>query len=445
MEVTVRNTVRYLTLMELPDDVLITPQMVHAQYRRMCFVYHPDNAIERYRDGEKFLELKLAEEYLIENIDAVNRQIRSGFEPPKPEDVVYGRPSWEYGSEEEEERRRAEAERRERRRTENERQQRGQEARKSDRPDWEYTGETSRKNSGASSLRAADYAIFAVTSLIAVILMASVLKRASYLQTNLMLIEVTVFLLAAAVLVWSTVKAIVCLARHSSGKRAEKRRSGRSLSDFLYGIVQSFRVKRQKRAHKARGSGENGCGKEPDENEIREDLKDYRIIAFSSLAAVFISALLCLLSRLYYWGNGAAEFFACMLIFSLIVLSVSLMYCVNGGRLPERGKSSGRAGAEEEGGDGYSDRSLRRYSLLCIAASGLFTLGLILLKYSLYSDFFLTALRLVVFVGSGLCFFVGILGTLVYLFKAKKKSYALYSLLSLMISGAAILLLIMIF
>lgn len=53
--------------------------MVNELYRKLSHIYHPDVANARYKDGKKFVELKDAHDYLIENIDYVNGLIRNSF------------------------------------------------------------------------------------------------------------------------------------------------------------------------------------------------------------------------------------------------------------------------------------------------------------------------------------------------------------------------------
>lgn len=74
------NTIKCLTLFELPTDEPVTVEIIRLQYRKLCLVYHPDQSNKRYKDGTKFKELTEAKDYLTNNIDAVNSQISSGFQ-----------------------------------------------------------------------------------------------------------------------------------------------------------------------------------------------------------------------------------------------------------------------------------------------------------------------------------------------------------------------------
>ncbi|MBO7078947.1 MAG: InlB B-repeat-containing protein, partial [Bacilli bacterium] len=71
--------ISYLNILELPTDSPIDEYSVKSAYRKLSQVYHPDTANKRYADGEKFKELKIAEEYLLNNMAYVNSLIRNGF------------------------------------------------------------------------------------------------------------------------------------------------------------------------------------------------------------------------------------------------------------------------------------------------------------------------------------------------------------------------------
>lgn len=79
MEFNIVNTIKCLTLLEFPTNKTITVEAIRSQYRKISHVYHPDVSNDRYKDGERFKELSEAQEYLIKNIDIVNRLIASNF------------------------------------------------------------------------------------------------------------------------------------------------------------------------------------------------------------------------------------------------------------------------------------------------------------------------------------------------------------------------------
>ena len=67
-----------LTELDLPLDKEITEADVKAKYRSFSKVFHPDgNEHAAFQDGEKQKKLNAAKDFLIDNLDAVNRFIRS--------------------------------------------------------------------------------------------------------------------------------------------------------------------------------------------------------------------------------------------------------------------------------------------------------------------------------------------------------------------------------
>ena len=79
MDKEILKIISYLNILELPNDKPITVDLVNEAYRKLSHIYHPDVANARYKDGKKFVELKDAHDYLIENIDYVNGLIRNSF------------------------------------------------------------------------------------------------------------------------------------------------------------------------------------------------------------------------------------------------------------------------------------------------------------------------------------------------------------------------------
>ena len=69
---------KYILLLELPLDKAISLDDIKRAYRRLSKKYHPDTASVEYKDGKKFTELTRAKDYLIENLDYVNRIIANG-------------------------------------------------------------------------------------------------------------------------------------------------------------------------------------------------------------------------------------------------------------------------------------------------------------------------------------------------------------------------------
>ena len=121
--------ISYLNIMELPLDAPINEDIVNNAYRKLVKIYHPDVANDRYKDGIKFIELKKAREYLLNNITYVNSVIKSGFSKSNSYSTSdYAYEKWKQEQEfqrrkkEEEEKRRREEE--SRRKTEEERRKR---------------------------------------------------------------------------------------------------------------------------------------------------------------------------------------------------------------------------------------------------------------------------------------------------------------------------------
>ena len=69
---------KYILLLELPLDKAISLDDIKRAYRRLSKKYHPDTASVEYKDGKKFTELTRAKDYLIDNLDYVNRIIANG-------------------------------------------------------------------------------------------------------------------------------------------------------------------------------------------------------------------------------------------------------------------------------------------------------------------------------------------------------------------------------
>ena len=69
----IMKIMKYLTLLELENETKIDEQMIQRNFRKLAFMYHPDRADERYKDGKRFIELQQAREYLVSNIIVVNR------------------------------------------------------------------------------------------------------------------------------------------------------------------------------------------------------------------------------------------------------------------------------------------------------------------------------------------------------------------------------------
>lgn len=70
------KTIRYIQLLELNEDEDITIEDLKKNYRQLSQIYHPDIANSRYSDGKKFMELKKAYDYLLENIYEINKVVK---------------------------------------------------------------------------------------------------------------------------------------------------------------------------------------------------------------------------------------------------------------------------------------------------------------------------------------------------------------------------------
>ncbi len=115
--------IKYLTLLELDLKTEISEDIIKIQYRKLAHVYHPDISNDRYKNGNKFKELKEAEEYLLKNISYVNKLIRNNFNSNTSsqthnnpyEDIyrwTYQQWKWEEEQKAEEARKKAEAKKR---------------------------------------------------------------------------------------------------------------------------------------------------------------------------------------------------------------------------------------------------------------------------------------------------------------------------------------------
>ena len=70
--------VKSLTILELPFNKRLTISEVKENYQRLSHLYHPDTASEEYKDGQKFIELKNAYDFVTDNIVKINKAIRDG-------------------------------------------------------------------------------------------------------------------------------------------------------------------------------------------------------------------------------------------------------------------------------------------------------------------------------------------------------------------------------
>lgn len=73
-----KQIISYLTILELPYDKPLVKENVTTQYRQLAQIYHPDTANPRYKDGERFKELRKAYDFVIKNIDEINEKL--GFD-----------------------------------------------------------------------------------------------------------------------------------------------------------------------------------------------------------------------------------------------------------------------------------------------------------------------------------------------------------------------------
>lgn len=128
------KVIQILTILELPLNQTVTLEIVNSQYKKLAKIYHPDVANSRYRDGAKFKELKVAQEYLLANINYVNRLIASGFSSSSSNSFSRTSNYYEEQKKQDEERRRQEELRKQeeqrKRREEAERKRREEEERR---------------------------------------------------------------------------------------------------------------------------------------------------------------------------------------------------------------------------------------------------------------------------------------------------------------------------
>jgi hypothetical protein len=73
-----KQIISSLTILELPYDKPLFKKSVTTQYRQLAKIYHPDTANPRYKDGERFKELRKAYDFVIKNIDEINEEL--GFD-----------------------------------------------------------------------------------------------------------------------------------------------------------------------------------------------------------------------------------------------------------------------------------------------------------------------------------------------------------------------------
>lgn len=74
----IKLAVEYLTILELPLNERLTIAVVKENYQRLSHIYHPDTSSEEYKDGQKFIELKNAYDFVTDNIVKINKAIRDG-------------------------------------------------------------------------------------------------------------------------------------------------------------------------------------------------------------------------------------------------------------------------------------------------------------------------------------------------------------------------------
>ena len=104
--------ISYLNILELATDKPISEEIVKEAYRKLAQIYHPDVANARYKDGKKFIQLKEARDFLIDNIDSVNSLIRNGFSSSSSSAYSRSNDAYERWKQEEEfKRRKAEEDR----------------------------------------------------------------------------------------------------------------------------------------------------------------------------------------------------------------------------------------------------------------------------------------------------------------------------------------------
>ncbi len=79
MNTEILQIIGYLNLLELSLSNKLTKETVEKQYRTMSHIYHPDVSAKYYKDGKKFIQLKEAYNFVINNIDYVNKLIENNF------------------------------------------------------------------------------------------------------------------------------------------------------------------------------------------------------------------------------------------------------------------------------------------------------------------------------------------------------------------------------
>ena len=73
------KAVRYIQLLELNEDEDITEEDVRNAYKQLSRIYHPDISNKRYTDGKKFIELKVAHDYLLGHIEQIRTLVTKYF------------------------------------------------------------------------------------------------------------------------------------------------------------------------------------------------------------------------------------------------------------------------------------------------------------------------------------------------------------------------------
>ena len=79
MNIKTSEIIEYLVLLELNINEAYTIDNILNNYKELAKLYHPDTSIKRYKDGNKFIKLNEAKDYLINNIDYVNDLILNDF------------------------------------------------------------------------------------------------------------------------------------------------------------------------------------------------------------------------------------------------------------------------------------------------------------------------------------------------------------------------------
>ena len=68
-----RLVIKYMTVLEIYDETEISEELLKAQFRKLTKIYHPDaTKVDAYKDGDKYIRIKEAYEYLQKNIEEVN-------------------------------------------------------------------------------------------------------------------------------------------------------------------------------------------------------------------------------------------------------------------------------------------------------------------------------------------------------------------------------------